>query len=249
MASISRWMRRMFARPRPRRRGGSRKQDRGRRRRLSPANWRKRQLAIASCSRPDAWRRSLFHGLSQLGLPVVCVESRQAYQALWPLATHKTDRNDARGLAHLACTGFFKPVHVKSLSAPRGPLADHRAQEVGRPAGDSGNQIRGLAIVFGIRPRALTVAFIDSALKASEGIAGLSVAMRGLIAARIAVMTAVCQSASNFAPRSRRPRLTPWFVTDRADGSARRGVAGLGCAAGASADPVRGCYCEVRRGS
>jgi hypothetical protein len=24
----------------------------------------------------------LFHGLSQLGLPVVCVESRQAYQAL-----------------------------------------------------------------------------------------------------------------------------------------------------------------------
>ena len=59
----------------------------------------------------------LFHGLNQLGLPVVCVESRQAYQALKSLATHKTDRNDARGLAHLARTGFFKPVHVKSLSA------------------------------------------------------------------------------------------------------------------------------------
>ena len=59
----------------------------------------------------------LFHGLSQLGLPVVCVESRQAYQALKSLATHKTDRNDARGLAHLARTGFFKPVHVKSLPA------------------------------------------------------------------------------------------------------------------------------------
>ena len=52
----------------------------------------------------------LFHGLSELGLPVVCVESRQAYQALKSLATHKTDRNDARGLAHLARTGFFKPV-------------------------------------------------------------------------------------------------------------------------------------------
>src|SRR5499433_1654669 len=59
----------------------------------------------------------LFHGLSQLGLRVVCVESRQAYQALKSLATHKTDRNDARGLAHLARTGFFKPVYVKSLSA------------------------------------------------------------------------------------------------------------------------------------
>ena len=59
----------------------------------------------------------LFHGLSQPGLPVICVESRQAYQALKSLATHKTDRNDAGGLAHLARTGFFKPVHVKSLSA------------------------------------------------------------------------------------------------------------------------------------
>ena len=29
----------------------------------------------------------LFHGLNQLGLPVVCVESRQAYQALKSLAT------------------------------------------------------------------------------------------------------------------------------------------------------------------
>ena len=59
----------------------------------------------------------LFHGLSQLGLPVICIESRQAYQALKSLSTHKTDRNDARGLAHLARTGFFKSVHVKSLQA------------------------------------------------------------------------------------------------------------------------------------
>ena len=54
------------------------------------------------------------------------------------------------------------------------------------------NQIRGLAVVFGVRlPRALTNAFIDNALRASEGIAGLSVAMRGLSTARTAVMTAV----------------------------------------------------------
>jgi hypothetical protein len=54
------------------------------------------------------------------------------------------------------------------------------------------NQIRGLAVVFGVRlPRALAAAFIDNALRASEGIAGLSAAMRGLIAARTGVMTAV----------------------------------------------------------
>ena len=134
----------------------------------------------------------LFHGLSQMGLPVVCVESRQAYQALKSLATHKTDRNDARGLAHLARTGFFKPVHVKSLSAHAvRSLIIARKKLVGQRV-TLENQIRGLAVVFGIRlPRALTDAFIDNALKASEGIAGLSAAMRGLSAARTAVMTAV----------------------------------------------------------
>ena len=134
----------------------------------------------------------LFHGLSQLGLPVVCVESRQAYQALKSLATHKTDRNDARGLAHLARTGFFKPVHVKSLPAHAvRSLIIARKKLVGQRV-TLENQIRGLAVVFGVRlPRALTAAFVDNALKASEGIAGLSAAMRGLIAARTAVMTAV----------------------------------------------------------
>lgn len=32
----------------------------------------------------------LYHGLAELGVPVVCIESRQAYQALKTLATHKT---------------------------------------------------------------------------------------------------------------------------------------------------------------
>ena len=134
----------------------------------------------------------LYHGLSQLGLPIVCIESRQAYQALKSLATHKTDRNDARGLAHLARTGFFKPVHVKSLPAHAlRSLIIARKKLVGQRV-TLENQIRGLAVVFGVRlPRALTAAFISQALRASEGITGLSAAMRGLIAARTAVFAAV----------------------------------------------------------
>jgi hypothetical protein len=42
----------------------------------------------------------LFHGLREPGFPVVCVESRQAYQALKSLATHKTNRNDAPPRQH-----------------------------------------------------------------------------------------------------------------------------------------------------
>jgi transposase len=91
----------------------------------------------------------LFHGLRELGFPVVCVESRQAYQALKSLSTHKTDRNDARGLAHLAGTGFFKPVHVKSLSAHAvRSLIIARKKLVGQRV-TSENQIRGLAVVLG----------------------------------------------------------------------------------------------------
>ncbi|MGB7973558.1 MAG: transposase [Roseiarcus sp.] len=139
----------------------------------------------------------LFHGLSQLGLPVVCVESRRPARRSSHLP-HKTDRNEARGLAHLARTGFFKPVHVKSLSAHAVPsLIIARKKLVGQRV-TLESQIRGLAVVFGVRlPRALTVAFIDNALKASEGIADLSVAMRGLIAARTAVMTAVAAIDAN----------------------------------------------------
>src|SRR5918995_150156 len=134
----------------------------------------------------------LFHGLAALGLPVICIESRQAYQALKSLATHKTDRNDARGLAHLARTGFFKPTHVKSLPAHAiRSLVIARKKLVGQRVMLE-NQIRGLAVVFGVRlPRALSPAFIKQALQASEGIDGLSAAMRGLIAARAAVLSAV----------------------------------------------------------
>ena len=92
----------------------------------------------------------LFHGLSQHGLPVVCVESRQAYQALKLLATHKTDRNDARGLAHLARTGFFRPVHVKSLPAHAIRPLIARKKLIGQRV-TLENQIRGLAVVFGVR--------------------------------------------------------------------------------------------------
>src|SRR5208283_1859513 len=124
----------------------------------------------------------LFHGLSQLGLPVVCVESRQAYQALKSLATHKTDRNDARGLAHLARTGFFKPVHVKSL-----PSHAVRALIIAR-----NNQVRGLAVAFGVRlPRGLSSGFAEKAMAAGHGIPGLDGAMQGLLAARDAILKAI----------------------------------------------------------
>jgi transposase len=134
----------------------------------------------------------LYHGLADLDVPVICIESRQAYQALKTLATHKTDRNDARGLAQLARTGFFKPVHVKSLpSHAVRALIMARKKLVGQRI-TLENQIRGLAVVFGVRlPRGLSPVFVKEVIAMSDGIAGLSSAMRGLVAARDAVLAAV----------------------------------------------------------
>ena len=134
----------------------------------------------------------LYHGLIKLGVPVVCVESRQAYQALKSLKANKTDRNDAQGLAHLARTGFFKQVHVKSLPAHAiRSLIAARKKLVGQRV-TLENQIRGLAVVFGVRlPRGLSPAFVDQVLNMSNGVEGLSGAMRGLVAARAAVLAAI----------------------------------------------------------
>ena len=135
---------------------------------------------------------TLFHGLEALGVPVICIESRQAYLALKSLATHKTDRNDARGLAQLARTGFFKPVHVKSLAAHAvRALILARKKLVGQRV-TLENQIRGLAVVFGVRlPRGLSPAFAEQVIGGSEGVPGLSAAMCGLLAARDAVLEAI----------------------------------------------------------
>src|SRR5262249_15838219 len=78
----------------------------------------------------------LFPGLSQLGLPVVCGETRQAYQALKSLATHKTDRNDARPGA----SGANRVLQARLCEVPactRHPVPGHRSQEAGRAAGYS----------------------------------------------------------------------------------------------------------------
>ena len=158
-------------------------------------------IAAALARAPDCQRvvletgrmaPTLYHGLEALGVPVVCIESRQAYLALKSLATHKTDRNDARGLAQLARTGFFKPVHVKSLPAHAvRALIIARKKLVGQRV-TLENQIRGLAVVFGVRlPRGLSPAFAEQVIGGSEGIAGLSGAICGLLAARNAVLRAI----------------------------------------------------------
>lgn len=59
----------------------------------------------------------LVNGLAEADLPVVCVETRHMKALLKAQQINKSDRNDARGIAHMMRVGLFKPVHVKTLAA------------------------------------------------------------------------------------------------------------------------------------
>ena len=60
----------------------------------------------------------LRRGLAKAGLPAICIDARIAHKAL-SAKLNKSDKADAEGLAHLARTGWFTPVHVRSEDADR----------------------------------------------------------------------------------------------------------------------------------
>lgn len=92
----------------------------------------------------------LHRGLSEAGLPVVCIETRQAQRFLSSRPV-KTDKNDARGIAEMMRLGHYRPVHVKSPAAQsmRTTLAA-RAQLVSSQLQIEAT-IRGLLRVYGLK--------------------------------------------------------------------------------------------------
>ena len=60
----------------------------------------------------------LHPGLLALGVPVVCLETRQVRAAM-SAQRNKTDATDALGLAHLMRTGWFRQAHIKTEDAYR----------------------------------------------------------------------------------------------------------------------------------
>ncbi len=94
----------------------------------------------------SAWH---WHELKKLGLPMVCLDARHAKAAL-SLQLNKSDRNDARGLAQIVRTGWYREVMVKSMDSQLvRSLLTTRAQLV-RMRVDLANQIRGVLKPFGL---------------------------------------------------------------------------------------------------
>ena len=67
------------------------------------------RVGLEACSL-TAW---LHAGLTEAGIPAICIEARQTKAAMGAMP-NKTDRNDARGIAQIMRTGWYRAVHVKS---------------------------------------------------------------------------------------------------------------------------------------
>jgi transposase len=91
----------------------------------------------------------LCKGLAALGLPVVCMDARQVAMAL-STTVNKTDKNDARGIAHLLRCGLYRQVHVKSdMSCEQKLLLGARRQLMEQVSTMEGS-IRGLLKIYGV---------------------------------------------------------------------------------------------------
>lgn len=91
----------------------------------------------------------LWHGLRNLGVEIDCIHARHA-AAVLSLQANKTDANDARGIAQLVRSGWYRKVGVKSFQSCRmRALLSARSQLVSLRTSLS-NQIRGLLKAFGV---------------------------------------------------------------------------------------------------
>jgi transposase len=131
----------------------------------------------------------LHAGLAAAGLPVVLIETRRLRAATKSMPI-KTDRSDARAIAQVVRTGWFRAVHVKSeLSQELRALLTARKLLVAK-ARDLDNGIRGLLRGFGLKVGQISErAFAGRVVDLVDGHVPLLAVITPLLQARAALLS------------------------------------------------------------
>lgn len=107
----------------------------------------------------------LYHGLRP-SWPVICIDARHAHGTL-KAQRIKNDKNDARGLAQISRTGWYKAVHVKSEAGQAlRALVGARKQLVMVRLGME-NHMRGTLKTLGIKLGTVTTAAFSTRVTAA----------------------------------------------------------------------------------
>lgn len=146
----------------------------------------------------------LQRGLVRLGLPAICIDARKAHKSL-SARLNKSDAGDAEGLAQLARTGWYTPVHIRSEEADRLRTLIGARERLIRLRKDLEGHIRGVLKSFGIRMTGLgqgpqRQAFRDQLANAGMTDPVLNVIADGFIAAH----STLCQAAADLDKAVRR---------------------------------------------
>ena len=92
----------------------------------------------------------LYGELAEAGLPMICVETRHMRAAL-SAQVNKSDRNDARGIAHMMRVGLYRLVHVKTPASQKRRMLLTSCQLLQAKARDIENDLRGTLRNFGLK--------------------------------------------------------------------------------------------------
>jgi len=92
----------------------------------------------------------LYKELSAMGFPVIKFEAVHMQKAL-SAQRNKTDRNDARGIAHMMRVGWFRQVYVKDEESQRLRVLLSGRRLLKRKLLDIENELRGSLKAFGIK--------------------------------------------------------------------------------------------------
>jgi transposase len=133
----------------------------------------------------------LHAALTEAGFEVVLLETRHVKAALSAM-TIKTDRRDARGIAHLLRMGWYRPVHCKTLPSQEvRALLTARKTLLGKLI-DIELSLRGILRGFGLKVGAVTRKSFEVRVRALvAGQATLTAIMEGLLNTRVTLITEI----------------------------------------------------------